>query len=182
MRRTIQLAASLALLSFAAVAAADSGGNAVAASPSQVDLGPILDVVLPIAAAAFPTVLGYIAWLVKSHLKVAQGSADAQLIDMAVQRAGGLAVGYAKQLAATDPKIDVGSHAIASAANHVLSSVQGPLNRLGVTPDAVKRMVAGEVGKLEGASTVAVPAPDPQPAAAATDAAAQPQPKEGQPT
>lgn len=112
-----------------------------------VDLSPVIGVMASLAlaavTAAIPIVVPYLVRLL--HLQ--NNAAMVNLVSEAAKRAAGQAYDFM----VTNQGVNHGAirnAALASAAAYVARSVPDTLAKLGVTPEHVQAMVAGELGKL----------------------------------
>ena len=119
---------------------------------TSVDINTILQILLSLAAAAVAASAPLITAFIFQRLGVQKNSAAAQVVDMAVQRAGGLAYAFLSKEATGSPhSIDMQNAAVAVGLTHVAAAIPAALTTLGITPEAVSRMVTGELGKLMAA-------------------------------
>jgi hypothetical protein len=120
----------------------------------------LLQAIHALGMAALPLI---VAW-VGAHVK---NATERQAIDMAVQRAGGIAYHYMAARAGGMPAAQARVQAIEVSTDYVMRNMAGILTHLGVTNAAVRDMVTGELGKLFASdpniSAVSAPIPVPVP-------------------
>gem|GEM_PF-6251977 len=114
-------------------------------------LRPYIDVILQGLVAAF---IVFFAGVVKKYTGVQLSQAALDKIRAAAStQAGILVAGAADNLVKT--QITVDHPAVASAANFIFEHLPDAAKAAGLTPDTLKAIIVGEIGKLQASATAA---------------------------
>lgn len=163
MRPTRLAAAVLGCLLFAACARADTAAPATWNDA----LAPLAAALQPLAAAALTAIAGLLARAIVAHLKLAAGSAQAQLVTAACQRAAGIAYQFIVQSGGHVGDAEIRNVAVARALGYVSAALPGTIAALGLTPERLTAIIEAEFGKLlalDPTVSIAPPPPAPVPA------------------
>lgn len=130
-------------------------------TPSAIAAAPIVDALRPIISAVVTTIAGVavtfgVALLTRWTGVTLQTTYVDSIRQAAQTEAGVLIAEAADNL--SSKSIPVGSPAIAAAAARIAVAMPEALKAVGMTSDALQRVVAGEIGKLQAQSaTISVP-------------------------
>lgn len=130
---------------------------------SAIPAAPIVDALRPIISAVVTTIVGIavtfgVALLTKWTGVTLQSTYVDSIRQAAQTEAGVLIAEAADNLSSRS--IPVTSPAIAAAAARIAAAMPEAMKAAGMTPDALKRLVAGEIGKLQAqATTFSAPTP-----------------------
>lgn len=125
----------LAAMAFAAIAVLPSPAMAAGEAPATVDLMPLVTAILqPVLLALAGVVASWLAARLVRWLKVGDEARMAATLDQAMHNAIALAINRYGPLA----RIEVGSQAMASAANYVTRALPGYLRALRVGPEELE--------------------------------------------
>lgn len=136
-----------------------------------VDLTPIVGAILALASAAITAAIPIVVPALLARLKIANNSDLAARVETAADAAAGMAYRYAIAHTGGFANISVHDAAMATAINHVTSSLPDTLAKLGITPEHVEQMVTARLGVLlandpsvtAGKPVTAIPAAPPAP-------------------
>jgi hypothetical protein len=140
------------------VAVAAEPTTTAAVSQTLVDLKPIIDTAIGLAATVLLTMGSFAARWLLTKLRL---DADAQVrgyLDAAISNA--VAYGAAQAAAFADPrsKVDLRSEAIASAANYLVARVPDALRHFGLDEADVKHLLEARLAGHEQAAAIATAA------------------------
>ena len=130
---------------------------------SVIAAAPIVDALRPIISAVVTTIIGLavtfgVALLSRWTGVTLQSTYVDSLRQAAQTEAGVLVAEAADNLSSRS--IAVASPAVAAAANRIAAAMPEAVKAVGMTPDALGRLVAGEIGKLQAqATTISVHPP-----------------------
>jgi hypothetical protein len=139
-------------------------------STSMIAAAPIVDALRPIISALVTTMVGLaltfgVALLSRWTGVTLQSTYVDSLRRAAQTEAGVLVAEAADNLSSRS--ISVASPSIAAAAARIAAAMPEAVNAVGMTPEGLSRLVAGEIGKLQAqATTIAVRPSSPPPASA----------------
>lgn len=161
--KKLAFAGALALAAFAladpsfaqAVATATPAATAEPVQPWAVFLQPYVTILLQTLAGGALTLAAVLAnrWF---GIVIDAAKLD-RVKECAKTQVGVMVAGAADNLKNTT--VDVHSTAVRSAADTVIAVLPGLIKDLGLTPESVNRIVAGEIGKMQAASpAIAAPA------------------------
>lgn len=136
----IPLTASAADLS----ALADRGPGAA----TEIDFGPLLEILGPLFLAAITSGIGAGAAYLRQHTKNAVLQQMITNVQKAADAAAGLAYKYAASHTGGLTNVAVHDGALAVGSSYVLSTVVDSVNKLGLTPDQISKMVEARLGAL----------------------------------
>ena len=131
----------------------------VPAAPAVAALAPIAQAIVATVVSGAVT-FGVALFTRWTGLTVQAAYADA-LRNAAQTEAGALVAEAADNLASR--AIPVTSPAVAAAAARIAATLPKAAKALGVTPDSLARLVAGEIGKLQAQATAIPTAPSAEP-------------------
>jgi hypothetical protein len=114
----------------------------------SVDLTPVVNALLALASVAVTAAIPIIVPALLKRLKIANDSDLAARIEEAANAAAGKAYRYALSHEGGLSNIAVQDAALATGINHVVTSVPGALEALGITQDHVQEMVTARLGSL----------------------------------
>ena len=125
--------------------------NTVSAAPFIADLKPYIDIIVPpIVTALIGAAVFYVQkW---TGIQISSDAVD-RLKSAAATQAGKIVAESETNLAGQS--IKVGDPRIAAAANWIATNMPGYMQQAGATPDALKHIVQGELGKLQAQAIVA---------------------------
>jgi nitrogen fixation protein FixH len=124
---------------------------------------PIVDALRPIISAVVTTIVGaavtFAVALLTRWTGVTVQSTYVDSIRQAAQTEAGVLIAEAADNLSSR-SIPVASPAIVAAAARIAAAMPEAMKAVGMTPDALQRLVAGEIGKLQAQATaVSVPPP-----------------------
>ena len=142
----------------------------------NIDFGPVVQSVAPLALTAMTVSIPYGVALLQKLLKIRLNETQVAVITQACDKGAEAAYGFMAGQGATLAHVSIKNAAVAQGVNHVLASVPDTLKKLGITPEQVERMVDARLGGLvaQHHSIVAPPAPANDTAPAKVAAAAAP--------
>lgn len=137
----------------------------------QIDLTWAEHFVLATAGLVLTACAPLLTGWVRTHLRIAAGSALSTDLGNAVTAAAQLALDAISSVAEHNRTIELHNSAVAMGVKYVLGAAPAAVTALGLTPDHLAAMVSGEVSKALGArpqpkSTVTAPTPVSTPASA----------------
>jgi hypothetical protein len=125
-------------------------------STSVIAAAPIVDALRPIISAVVTTIIGLAVTfgvaLLSRWTGVALQSTFVDSLRQAAQTEAGVLVAEAADNLSSR-SIPVASPAVAAAANRIAAAMPEAVKAVGMTPDALGRLVAGEIGKLQAQAT-----------------------------
>jgi nitrogen fixation protein FixH len=132
-------------------------------SAPAIAAAPIVDALRPIISAVVTTIVGvavtFAVALLTRWTGVTLQSTYVDSIRQAAQTEAGVLIAEAADNLSSR-SIPVASPAIVAAAARITATMPEAMKAVGMTPDALQRLVAGEIGKLQAQATaVSVPPP-----------------------
>ena len=125
--------------------------------PNVISAAPLVDFLRPYIEITVQSAIGvvviYAAALVQKYtgVQISQTSLD-KLRSAAATQAGVLVAGAEDNLAGKSITID--HPLVIQGANTILANLPDAAKAVGATPEALQRMIVGEIGKLQAATTV----------------------------
>jgi hypothetical protein len=111
----------------------------------MLDLTPVLPVLFALASAVVAAAVPFVVPLLRRALRAHINAAQAAVIDAAVKRGAGVALGFLQANEGAIAAVPLHNTALAMGAEYVLRRVPVFLKALGLTPDHVQEMVGAEL-------------------------------------
>jgi hypothetical protein len=119
---------------------------------TTIQITPWLQLIEGVAAISVPVILGLIATWTKTHFKLANGSAAANILDLFVTASSQAVVSAIAKAPTTAAPLDVKNATIAAILNDLSASTQAAMTLKNVTP-------ASLAAKIDGAVQIALTVP-----------------------
>ena len=128
-----------------------------ATTTARVDISPLVQALVAVAAAVITTLAPYVAYLVTKHLKIANDSLLATRVSTGVNALAQVAVAEAASIGAHNATITVNHPAVQAALTKASAGFVVAQNALGITDATIAQRVAGQVTALLPAVPASAP-------------------------
>jgi hypothetical protein len=137
-----------------------ASAQTTAAVSSTVDISPWLQLVIGVATAAVPTILGILALWAKAHFKLASGSNAATILDLLVNSGSQSVISALAKAPSSIKPIDVQNATVANILNTLSDSTLAAMKLKNVTPEAIASRIDGavQIALIPPATPAATPA------------------------
>jgi hypothetical protein len=131
-----------------------------AVASNTFDISPWLQLVIGVATAAIPTILGILAIWAKAHFKLAAGSNAANILDLLVNSGSQSVISALAKAPSTVKPIDVQNATVANILNTLSDSTLAAMKLKNVTPATIAARIDGavQIALIPPAASVPTPA------------------------